>query len=413
MPKPVVVLNMHYSGLGVARGLAPHGVPVYGLSAHEDFPGSVSRFCTFRKAPDSLLEPEQLVAFLLEFRKTFNENPILFPTRDHDIEFLTRHREIIADRYIIPMAENSVIERAMNKDQCFMAAKSCDIELPASWTVRNFGELEFVRHDLRFPVIAKPLYAKQWRRPGIWDVVNHQKAVQFEAWEDLSHFYRRLEELDPVVTVQEYIPGPESNLVIFGSYCRPGGNVRAYFTARKLLQLPPLRGTGVVVEGVPIPGIVQTSVRLLRTIEFEGISEIEFKIHEVTGKPYLIEINPRHWDQHYLGTACGVNLTWEWYRDIANPGRLMTGAPAEPAPMQQEGAVRWVAEQDFAMYCLVGLVKGRLRFKDVAALVAGQRTYSVASTKDFRPTLRMLSQFVRQASSIVWARISPIETKGI
>ncbi len=117
-------------------------------------------------------------------------------------------------------------------------------------------------------------------------------------------------------------PGSDSSLVVFGSYCRPGGEVRAFFTCRKLLQDPPLEGHRADRRRRPDPEILPQSRALLRALRFSGISEIEFKIHERTGVAYLIEINPRHWDQHYLGTACGVNLSLEQYLDLTEPRGL-------------------------------------------------------------------------------------------
>ena len=153
----------------------------------------------------------------------------------------------------------------------------------------------------------------------------------FENSADLMAAYARIREHEPVATVQQYIPGPEENLVVFGSYCNSAGTVRAFFTGRKILQVPPLRGTGVVLEARPVPEIVEPSKALLRALGFSGISEIEFKIHETTRVPYLIEINPRHWDQHHLGTACGVNLSLELYRDVTGRSLIGTGEPTPPA----------------------------------------------------------------------------------
>lgn len=387
-PVPVVVLNMHYSGLGIARGLAPYGVPVFGLSAHPEFPGSASRYCEFRKAPDSLLDPGGLEEFLLEFARGFDTRPILFPTRDHDVEFLLARRVNLERHFTIPMAPREVIEQAMNKDRCFEAARACGIALPRSYTARSSAQIRELRGEISLPVIVKPLYAKQWRRPGIWDAVGREKAVQIGDWEELERFYGRLEPLDPVVTVQEYVPGPESSLLIFGSYCRPGGDLHAWFTARKLLQVPPLRGTGVVVEGRPIDNIVDPSRLLLQEIGFGGISEIEYKVHERTGVAHLIEINPRHWDQHYLGTACGVNLTLEWYRDLTEPERLAASRYPDVPPRQQAVPVRWFADQEFALYAAAALARRGPALASLRELVRGQRTYAVLDWRDPRPGLR-------------------------
>lgn len=402
---PVVALNMHYSGLGIARALAPHGVPVFGLSAHPEFPGSVSRYCEFRKAPDSLLDPAGLEEFLLEFGLDFDTRPILFPTRDHDIEFLLARRASLERRFVIPMAPQEVIERAMNKDRCFEAARDCGIALPRSYTVRSRAEILQLRSEISMPVIVKPLYARQWRKPGIWDVVGREKAVQIDDWNALVSFYAGIEPLDPVVTVQEYVPGPETNLVIFGSYCRPAGDLRAYFTARKLLQIPALRGTGVVVEGFPIEDIVDPSHRLLREIGFGGLSEIEFKVHEKSGIAYLIEINPRHWDQHFLGAACGVNLTLEWYRDLTEPERMEAGRAAENAPRQSPNPVRWIADQEFALYT-ASAIAGRSRaIATPRELLRGRKTFAVMDWRDPRPGLRQIRNVSRLLGRAAMARM--------
>jgi predicted ATP-grasp superfamily ATP-dependent carboligase len=382
---PVVVLNMHYSGLGIARSLGPFGIPVYGLSSEPSFPGNFSRYCQFRLSPDSLHEPDKLRDFLLEFARTLDAKPIIFPTRDHDIQFLVTHRDALASSFIIPLADRDVIDRATNKDSCLAIAAKAGIPVPASHTVGDSCALSEIVRDLVFPVIVKPVYARDWRKPGVWESVGHQKAAIIQTAGALREFYATIETAAPLVSVQEYIPGPDSNLLVFGSYCRPGGEVRAFFTGRKLLQDPPLKGTGLIVEGMPISEIVPASRQLLQALDFSGISEIEFKRHERTGVPYLIEINPRHWDQHYLGTACGVNLSLEIYRDLAAPSAPAERSDDPPAPRQQAAPVRWIAERDLLFYALRGLRHRRRGLLADLASIRGKRTYSVHDRTDPKP----------------------------
>ena len=394
---PVVVLNMHYSGLGIARCLGPHGIPVYGLSSDPDFPGNFSRYCQFRLSPDSLHEPEKLRDFLLDFARTLGTRPIIFPTRDHDLQFLVTHREALASSFVIPLASGETIEQATNKDKCLALAASAGIPVPASYTVRNSHELRLIAGSLTYPVIVKPLYARDWRRPGVWETVGHQKAAIIGSNDELSSFYASIETTSPDVSVQEYIPGPDSNLVIFGSYCRADGDVRAFFTGRKLLQDPPLKGTGLIVEGTRVPEIVTHSSTLLQALRFYGISEIEFKIHERTRIPYLIEINPRHWDQHYLGTACGVNLTLEMYRDLIGLRANTEAVAGAPPPQQRAGEVRWVAEQDLFFHVLRSVRNGRRGVWNEVRRARGVRTYSVFSRDDPGPGRRQ----IRNAMSLL------------
>ena len=98
--------------------------------------------------------------------------------------------------------------------------------------------------------------------------------VKIYDYDDLYSFYERIHEHDPIITVQEYIEGKDTNLVIFGSYFNPKTSVMSYFTARKLIQYPANSGTGIVVENKIIPEIIKPSIALLRQLNYSGISEI-------------------------------------------------------------------------------------------------------------------------------------------
>jgi predicted ATP-grasp superfamily ATP-dependent carboligase len=392
---PVVVMNVHHSGLGIARSLGPLGIAIYGVGAY-DSPGNYSKFIDYRRSPDSLLQPVELTQFLIELSRSIGTKAIILPTRDHDIAYLLKHRSTLEEHFIVPLAEGSIIEHAMNKDMCFDVARSCGLALPTSRTIANAAELESAVRQIGFPAILKPLYARQWRRPVIRDLVGKQKALLFESSEDLIAAYERIREHEPVATIQQYIPGPEENLVVFGSYCSSAGAVRAYFTGRKILQLPPLRGTGVVLEGCPVPEIVEPSKALLRALGFTGISEIEFKIHETTKVPYLIEINPRHWDQHHLGTACGVNLSLELYRDVT--GHRLAGIvePTPAGPAQTGYPIRWIAEEELLFHLLPNVVRGYVSIREAFGMLRGPRIFAVWDGRDRGPGWRQMRVVARR-----------------
>ena len=193
--------------------------------------------------------------------------------------------------------------------------------------------------------------------------------------------YADFSALDPVVHVQEFIPGGERQLQIFGSYCGPDHEVVAYFTARKRLQYPALAGTGIVVEAIRLPELVEPSRRLLRALDFDGISEIEFKRDERDGRLYLIEVNPRHWDQHGLGNAVGVNLSEALYRDATHqPQRKM---------LQTDESVIWVAESEYLRH-LVPCALGRAGWDNAGAAWGARRTWAVLDSKDPKPFLSLM-----------------------
>jgi D-aspartate ligase len=372
---PAVVLNTHHTGLGIARNLGPLGIRVIGLTAHASFPGNRSRWLEYRPSADSLLAPEALRDQLLRLSIELGTSLVLFPTRDHDIVFINRHRSELQDRFLIPFAEPAVIDAVMNKDRLFEIARTVGISVPETVAV-NRPEDRVKARDLRYPCVCKPVYASQWRKPGIWEAVGRQKAVKLDSYAQFEAFYERVVGFDPVVTVQQWVPGEEEDLLIFGSYCNRSSEVVAFFTARKRIQIPPLMGTGVIVEALPIERLREPSAALLKAARFFGISEIEFKRDPRDDRIYLIELNPRHWDQHRLGAVAGVNLSQVAYVDaIDRPIPRMT---------QSSGSIAWVAEAEFARHAARAML-GRAPLSDLGKFAAPRRTFSVFDASDLRP----------------------------
>lgn len=377
---PVIVLNTHYSGLAIARDIGRIGVRVVGLTASPELPGNASRWLEYRPSPDSLSAPAALADFLATLATSLESPGILLPTRDHDVNFVAQYYDELRKHYLIAQPDRPVLDRVMNKESLAEIAGSLGLAVPNAVTIRDPGELPLAR-DLRFPCVCKPLYASQWRRAGVWDAVGRQKALRVDDYSALQGFYRGFAHLDPVVTVQEWVEGGEDALQIFGSYCNDRHDVLASFTARKRLQYPALAGTGIVVEALHLPPIVEPSRALLKALQFRGISEIEYKRDSRNGRLYLIEINPRHWDQHGLGTAVGVNLTEVLYRDLTSQTvRPMT---------QQPRPVRWIAETDYARH-LVRCLLGKAPLADMSLALGAQRTWSLYDSEDRAPLMQQL-----------------------
>jgi len=373
-------MNTHHTGLGIARNLGELGISVLALTSSPNSPGNSSKYLNCRAAPDSFTHQAELLAFLGLLATEFASRPVLLPTRDHDIHFINRHRTALEPKFIIPFASSEVIDHVMNKDRLHEIARAAGLNVPLGVTLTSSSDLSAL-HSLRFPCICKPLYASQWRQPDIWDAVGQQKAIKVETFDELKTVYADFSNIDPVATVQEWIPGAETSLQIFGSYCGTDHEVQAHFTARKRLQYPELIGTGIALEALRLPDLEQISRRLLKALHFHGIAEIEYKRDDRDGRLYLIEVNPRHWDQHRLGAIVGVNLSETLYRDV-------TGQPRRPM-IQLERRASWIAEAEYAFH-LARCLLGKSRWRSARIGLAESRTWSVFDARDLRPLLSLL-----------------------
>src|SRR5215831_8655207 len=95
---PVLVMNLFYTGMGIARDLSRTGVRIIGLSAHRNGAGNHTRLCEVRRSPNSQEQPELLADFLLAASAELR-GAVIFPTRDFDVLFLDRYREMLGPHY--------------------------------------------------------------------------------------------------------------------------------------------------------------------------------------------------------------------------------------------------------------------------------------------------------------------------
>jgi D-aspartate ligase len=343
---PVFVMNPYYTGIGIARNLHAHGVEVYGLSSEADAPGIWSRFFKgIYRVPNGRDEPEALFQRMIHLRQYHKVAPVVFPTRDFDVLFLHNHGEALGTQYRFP--RNNAIECILDKLELFRIASSHGIPVPRTVVCSSMEQIEAETATLHFPLVVKPRSAHQWRRREAWEAVGSRKAFLVESLDVLRVEYNRIASAAPEVMIQEYVRGSDCDIAVCCCFMDANRELSTYFTARKLRQDPPLFGTGCAVETDNIPEIVPLARDLLQACRYTGLAEVEFKRDSSSGKWYLIEVNPRHWDQHELGAHVGVNLSWIAYQELI--GRT----PLPHIPVHGPAAqFKWIAETEAMMLIL-------------------------------------------------------------
>src|SRR5262249_51529530 len=364
---PVIIMNMFYSGLAIARDLAGTGVRVIGLSSDRKAYGNFTRFCEVRQAPDSQSEPEKLAAFLRQ-AATELKGAVIFPTRDADVVFLDRYRNELSG-YRLSIPPQAALINALDKGALVRCAEAAGVPVPKSVVAHNADELKQVPATLSFPCVVKPVSSYLWRGEGKWQAVGCRKAFLADSWEQLREEYDRVAKVNPDVLVQEWIPGSTRDIAIMGGYFGENSEALGYFCARKLVQEPDDFGTGCVVQHVALQEIVQPSLRLCKSLGYRGMAEIEYKRDEKTGEHKLIEINTRHWDWHQLSHMSGVNLTRVAYSDL-------TGHKLDASTPARTGG-KWVAEDTLLLHSAAGIYNRRLTLRTVFRQVSGPKIFGI------------------------------------
>jgi predicted ATP-grasp superfamily ATP-dependent carboligase len=207
------------------------------------------------------------------------------------------------------------------------------------------------------------------------------------------------------------VPGDDRCLVITACYFDRNSRWVAGFNAQKLVQCPEGFGTGCIVQSVARPELLEPTIRLLESIGYSGLAEVEFKWDARTREYKLIEINPRPWDQHRLGNAAGVDLIYAAYCD--HTGETIRSGMA-PAPGH-----KWVAEDTFFTTLIRLMWRGGGNAGRFRTSVKGKRIYAIWSAADPLPSiaywvLSFIPEVSRAAWHVVWSRCRrPFQTAGV
>ena len=383
MKPPAVVMNMFYTGVGIARSLGEQGIPVIGLTAQKRIYGNYTRYAKVVSAPDSRTAPKELAAFLLKMGHDLESRAVIFPTRDDDLIFLDRYREQLEPFFSPVIPPRVALKSALDKWQTYQWSQRAGVASPKCWRIENAGDLHQVLNEVHYPCVLKPISASAWRQDKNWELVGGRKAIALSSPEELLEEYNTVSKVVPQALLQELIPGADNCLTIAACYMDRNSKFVAGFNTQKLLQIPEGFGTGCIVQAVDRPELFEPAVRLLETMGYSGIAEVEFKWNADANEYQLIEVNPRPWDQHRLGHTCGTDLAVLAYHEHA-------GLPY-PAMQMRPAGTKWIAEDGFITEVFRCAWKRDPKIWSLFRLASGRRIYAIWSARDPLPFLAYMS----------------------
>jgi D-aspartate ligase len=303
------------NGLAAIRSLGRAGVRVLALDHRQRALGFRSRYAEPVLCPDPQDE-DAFVSFLAELE--LDAPAPVFPTHDEPLNAIARGADRLGDRFLLPFPRWETLSRIQSKRSQLEAAEQDGIGVPRWIAPGSAAEAHAAADEVGYPVLVKPSSTEGFKRRF------GRQAFRCENAADVEGAYADAEEYEPLV--QEVVPGGDDALYTLGSYLAPDGEALGTFCGRKLRQTPPGVGTCRVGEAVWVEEVVELGLKLLRALEYTGLSQVEFKRDSRDGTLKLMEINPRLWQWHGLASACGVDLPRIAYEDL-------TGERPEPVSM--------------------------------------------------------------------------------
>ena len=367
-----VVVGGDYQGLGIVRSLGPRGIPVCVIDDEHSI-ARYSRYTTCTVHADDLRDPESIVATALEAGTRHGLHGwVLYPTREEIVAAFSQHRDDLARVFRVPTPPWSTVKWAWDKRRMNERAAGLGIPTPRTWYPRNADELEAV--DAEFPLALKPAIKEHFLY-----------ATKAKAWraDDRSTLRRLFAEAASLVgpgeiMIQELIPGDGRQQFAYCAFFKEMTAVGS-MTARRRRQHPPEFGrASTYVETVELPELEALSVKFLRSIDYYGLVELEYKLDQRDGRLKLLDVNARTWGYHTLGRRAGVDFPSLVFADqLGEPVRTSIARPG----------IRWIRLTTDLPTGALEIVRGRLPFRQYLRSLFSFDEEAVFSREDPLPGL--------------------------
>lgn len=383
----VIVLGLSPTGLYAVRESVRAGAEVVGVS--DGFAcGCYSRYLRNADRCWKISSQDELLNKLMDFASVANRRPILLPTSDRYIEFIGRHADTLSGSFLFAESYRNLSQELMDKRSFNKLCHEYGIATPGVWEAADKNELLALSLEIPFPCILKPELIH-----CAANFLKGKKVLLARSKDEYCSLVRSIPEETGGWLVQEVIPGPESNITLFGGYFGRDGQALQTFTARKLRQYPAGFGSASLVRSELCHETLEKSVDFLGKIGFRGICGTEFKRDSRDGKLKIIEINPRPTLWFQITHAAGKRIVETACRDLA-------GLPVSKENNQIDGVVwRYIFKDIYSS--LYYRLKGKTFIfpkPDVSSGFAtpNQRIWPVYDSADPLPALAEPCQFLNK-----------------
>jgi predicted ATP-grasp superfamily ATP-dependent carboligase len=310
------------------RSLGRAGLRIGAFDASVLTPAFRSRWCSVAQRVPEAADEERYVQALRELVSRFHPR-VLCVARDSTIEVVRRLRdELESTQSTVTLAPEPALELAIDKERTLALAARVGVRGPVSVPLTTGAEAEDAGRLTGFPAVVKPARSWSWtgeggRRLSSMLVTDpHEARVAADG----------LIEAGGRALVQEFIAGSREAVSLF---CVQG-KVHARFAQVAHRMLPPLGGSSIIRESIPLPrDLTEAAEALVIAAGLDGYSEIEFR-RDAEGTAFLMEINPRLSASVEIAVRAGVDFPRLLYAWAA-------GGPVPTALTYREGVrMRWL-----------------------------------------------------------------------
>jgi D-aspartate ligase len=369
--KIVIILGGHIQALGISRIAKQSNLFVHLIDHEAMCLTRFSRSCDkFNKYKDEV----HLKNLLLKLNYKPHTS-IILPTNDKMVKFLSDNHNELKKIYCLPFEDPEIIDICINKRKTYESAQSNGIPVPDTYFPDDFIQVNELKSRLQYPVIIKPAIMHTFFER------TKKKAFMCNNEDELINNYKKAILIIPEdeIIIQEYLPGEGENLFSYCSLCIKG-EIFGSIIANRIRQNPMDFGKSTTFAISKInERINYLGEKFLKSINYLGLSEVEFMYDNSIEDYKLLEINPRTWKWHTLAKKLDVNLI------IMLIDQLNNNIGGKKINNKDE--IAWIDDVTDLFISLSEIIKGKLKFKDYVNTIKLNKEHACWDIKDPIPFL--------------------------
>ena len=306
MQRVLVTDGRSKASVPIVRSLGRKGIEVTAANDKKVNPAFFSKYVKNRVIyPTPEKKPDLFVSEIYELIKK-ERYDVVIPVRDATTILFSKYKHKFSNFTKIPIPNYETVMKGRDIAQTVKITLENDIPCPKTYFVENEDSINKIKNKIDFPVLIRARESSGSR--GI---------VYVDSPEKFIYEYKNVSGQYGAVMIQEYIPhmGDAYNVsALFNQYSEP----RAAFVLKKIRQYPITGGPTAFAESVERPELIKYALKLLKTLNWIGVAEVEFLFDERDKTPKLLEINPRFWDPLSLAIESGIDFPYLLYQMAIN-----------------------------------------------------------------------------------------------
>jgi predicted ATP-grasp superfamily ATP-dependent carboligase len=308
MPEVSVLLGFprEVSGLAVIRSLAKRGIKLKAYDSDARSAGLHSKWVAEKYVwPDPSTDADGFIDALVAAAPA-DHRPILIDLEGHALDAIVSRLAEVEKHYQLLVPDYETIDIAQDKAKTARYFTQIGLAAPITTVADSLLDLEAWQGD--YPAVLKPRRGKGGRGQ-----------IKVASLEEAREVWLQLKPSTGMYLMQEWIPGPVSNLVSVGVLADAASKLVGLFSAQRLavVQTPHIpEGPTAYIRSHYNEKYLQTARQFVARSGWRGPAEFEFKIDERDQSLKILEINPRLWAWVDLPIQCGVDFPY-LYTELA------------------------------------------------------------------------------------------------